>query len=230
MNTLLQHRWPGNVRELENVIQRLVVLKNEEAIIEEMSPGNKRDSAGGSWTANLEKKDWPSLKETHHEAVVKAEVLMRSRRCSFEIKNWNRKKAATPSECQLQGVAVQNKKTWALTTVTGIDSGLPRLLTRTEPQPNRVEVPNNKSQIPNKHQPTISNDQYVFLRLKFGPLEFICYLACLRRSRFGIGRCLGFGACLRFKPSGDKQTHQQNVELFYHIFPLSFSFISPTVN
>jgi len=93
MNTLLQHRWPGNVRELENVIQRLVVLKNEEAIIEEMSPGNKRDSAGGKLTANLEKKDWPSLKETHHEAVVKAEVDAIRR--ALELTNWNRKKAAT---------------------------------------------------------------------------------------------------------------------------------------
>ena len=92
MNTLLQHRWAGNVRELENVIQRLVVLRNEEAIIEELSPGNMGDSTDGRLSASLEKKDWPSLKEAHHEAVVKAEsdVIRRA----LELTNWNRKKAA----------------------------------------------------------------------------------------------------------------------------------------
>jgi two-component system response regulator AtoC len=93
MNVLLQHRWPGNVRELENVIQRLVVLRNEEAIIEEMSPSNKGDSTGSNLSANLEKKDWPSLKEAHHEAVVKAEADVIRR--ALELTNWNRKKAAT---------------------------------------------------------------------------------------------------------------------------------------
>jgi len=34
---LLQHRWPGNVRELENVLQRYVVLCDEDAIIGELS-------------------------------------------------------------------------------------------------------------------------------------------------------------------------------------------------
>ncbi|MEI9478378.1 MAG: sigma 54-interacting transcriptional regulator [Deltaproteobacteria bacterium] len=92
MNTLLQHRWAGNVRELENVIQRLVVLRNEEGIIEELSPGNKLDSTDNKLNANLEEKDWPSLKEAHHEAVVKAEsdVIRRA----LELTNWNRKKAA----------------------------------------------------------------------------------------------------------------------------------------
>ena len=38
MKAFSQHHWLGNVRELENVIQRLVVLGNEKAIIEELDP------------------------------------------------------------------------------------------------------------------------------------------------------------------------------------------------
>ena len=92
MNALLQHRWPGNVRELENVIQRLVVLRDEEAILEDMSPAHNGNSLTSKPGANPEKKDWPSLKVAHHEAVVKAEVDAIRR--ALELTNWNRKKAA----------------------------------------------------------------------------------------------------------------------------------------
>ena len=42
MKAFLKHHWLGNVRELENVIQRLVVLGNEKAIIEELTPVPRR--------------------------------------------------------------------------------------------------------------------------------------------------------------------------------------------
>jgi hypothetical protein len=59
-----------------------------------------------------------------------------------------------------------------------------------------IQIPNTNSQIPNKSQISISNDQKPPLtppspqrgegkgegQLEFGPLKFICYLACLREA------------------------------------------------
>ncbi len=38
VNTLTEHSWPGNLRELENVVNRYLVLGDEKAIIDELSP------------------------------------------------------------------------------------------------------------------------------------------------------------------------------------------------
>jgi two-component system response regulator AtoC len=93
MKALSQYHWLGNVRELENVIQRLVVLGNEKAIIEELTPVTKEDSITESKKKMVPaKKGWPSLKEVHQEAIRKAEseIILKA----LEMTNWNRKKAA----------------------------------------------------------------------------------------------------------------------------------------
>jgi two-component system response regulator AtoC len=93
INALSQHRWSGNVRELENVIQRFVVLGNEKAIIEELTPVIQEDSIPGNSKKIIPaKKVWPSLKEVHQEALKKAEceTILKA----LEMTNWNRKKAA----------------------------------------------------------------------------------------------------------------------------------------
>ena len=41
MQALASHTWPGNLRELENTIKRYLVLGDEQAIIDELSPGAK---------------------------------------------------------------------------------------------------------------------------------------------------------------------------------------------
>jgi len=88
-----QHHWSGNVRELENVIQRFVVLGNEKAIVEELSPVTRIDSIPAKKTKIVPtKKSWPSLKEVHRDAIKKAEseIILKA----LETTNWNRKKAA----------------------------------------------------------------------------------------------------------------------------------------
>ena len=93
MRAFCQHHWLGNVRELENVIQRLVVLGNEKAIIDELTPLRKKDSHyGEKEEMNSIKKKWPSLKETHREAIARAESEVIHR--ALEMTHWNRKKAA----------------------------------------------------------------------------------------------------------------------------------------
>jgi two-component system response regulator AtoC len=93
MKVFSQHHWLGNVRELENVIQRLIILGNEKAIIEELTPGIKIDSIPGQKNKMVPtKKSWPSLKEIHRNAIKKAEseIILKA----LETTNWNRKKAA----------------------------------------------------------------------------------------------------------------------------------------
>jgi two-component system response regulator AtoC len=93
MKAFLRHHWLGNVRELENVIQRFVVLGNEKAIIEELTPVTQKDSIPEKKKKTvLNKKTWPSLKDINREAIKKAEaeVILKA----LEMTNWNRKKAA----------------------------------------------------------------------------------------------------------------------------------------
>ena len=91
MKVLLQYPWFGNVREMENVIQRYVVLRSEEAIIEELAAPAELDPLPEKKEV-ADPKGWPSLKEVHREAVMKAEADVI--RKALESTNWNRKKAA----------------------------------------------------------------------------------------------------------------------------------------
>ena len=93
MEALSRYDWSGNVRELENVIQRFVVLGNEKAILEELTPAIQEDSASEKRRKSVSPREvWPSLKEVHQEAIkgAECEVILRA----LEMTNWNRKKAA----------------------------------------------------------------------------------------------------------------------------------------
>jgi len=92
MRILLQNEWMGNVRELENVIQRYVVLGDEETIMDELGLLVKRDHPYLKPVVTPLTKAWPSLREVHQEAIVKAESEVI--RKALELTNWNRKKAA----------------------------------------------------------------------------------------------------------------------------------------
>jgi two-component system response regulator AtoC len=87
------YHWLGNVRELENVVQRLVVLGDEKAIVEELNPVMKEESIPEKKKPAQTRKTWPSLKEVHHEASKKAEseIIVKA----LEMTKWNRKKAAS---------------------------------------------------------------------------------------------------------------------------------------
>jgi transcriptional regulator with PAS, ATPase and Fis domain len=110
MKTFSEHPWVGNVRELENVIQRLVVLGNEETIVEELTPVPKEDSAPEKKKKmNPPKKIWPSLKEVHQEAIKKAESEMILK--ALEMTNWNRKKAADKLNISYKALLYKIKET-----------------------------------------------------------------------------------------------------------------------
>jgi len=92
MKAFLKYQWLGNIRELENMIQRFVVLGNEEVVLEELASTAEKDSNKATKETNSDKKAWPSLKEVHREATIKAEAEVI--RKTLELTNWNRKKAS----------------------------------------------------------------------------------------------------------------------------------------
>jgi two-component system response regulator AtoC len=94
MKRLACHYWPGNVRELENMIKRLVVLGDEEAIIEELSSKGK-----GKRPLEKTSPQPPTpippvlpLKEVSQRAIMEAErkAILKA----LTQTNWNRKAAA----------------------------------------------------------------------------------------------------------------------------------------
>jgi DNA-binding NtrC family response regulator len=93
MKAFSEHPWVGNVRELENVIQRLIVLGNEDTIVEELTPVTKQDPIPEKKKEMPSgEKTWPSLREIHQEAIKKTEAEMILK--ALEMTNWNRKRAA----------------------------------------------------------------------------------------------------------------------------------------
>jgi transcriptional regulator with GAF, ATPase, and Fis domain len=92
MRFFSQHYWLGNIRELENVIQRYIVLGDEETIIEELDSVIKQNAVLEKKEMAPNKKNYPSLKKVHQEAALKVESEMILK--ALEMTNWNRKKAA----------------------------------------------------------------------------------------------------------------------------------------
>lgn len=91
MTALLQHHWPGNIREFENMIERFVLLRNEEGIIGGLHSLREKDRPAVI-EAPLHENDWTSLKAICSEAAEKAEAEVI--RNALHETNWNRKKAA----------------------------------------------------------------------------------------------------------------------------------------
>ena len=91
LGALTQYNWPGNLRELENVVNRLLILQDEAAVIAELSPAKATPAASTAWTqghveAGGLKKMVKGMKGEAESSVI-AGVL--------EETGWNRKAAAS---------------------------------------------------------------------------------------------------------------------------------------
>jgi two-component system response regulator AtoC len=101
MEALQRYDWPGNIRELENMIRRMVVLGNEQAVIDEIEQLSKRTSnheeAKDSLDLDALGADFSSsqgvdLKRISRRAAQLAEKRVIER--VLEQTRWNRKEAA----------------------------------------------------------------------------------------------------------------------------------------
>jgi transcriptional regulator with GAF, ATPase, and Fis domain len=94
MRALMAHHWSGNIRELQNVIQRYLVLGNEEEIISELGGIGKKGKASpeNGEGENEFISPHPSLKQVHKDAARKAEAKIILK--ALDMTHYNRKKAA----------------------------------------------------------------------------------------------------------------------------------------
>jgi two-component system response regulator AtoC len=106
LNTLAEHSWPGNLREMENVINRYLVLGDENAILEELSPSTAYQ--GGAATAAQEAPNGAGLKamvrslKGDAESTAIAQVL--------EGTGWNRKAAANDLQISYKALLYKIKQ------------------------------------------------------------------------------------------------------------------------
>ena len=81
-----KHHWPGNVRELENFVKRIVILRDEEFVAQEIKPPEEEPVTGWSEIHTC------GLKEVARRAARKAE--RRAIQDTLHHTQWNRTQAA----------------------------------------------------------------------------------------------------------------------------------------
>ena len=85
LDLLVAYPWPGNVRELENTVERLLIMRNGDAITADDLPEKLRGAAGAAGNAIIQLPDdgYP-LEQLEREVVVQA----------LERNGWNQTAAA----------------------------------------------------------------------------------------------------------------------------------------
>jgi two-component system response regulator AtoC len=105
MDCLMSHNWPGNLRELENVVNRYLVLGDEKAILDELTP---TESFERSEASTSEVQSGAGLKalvrnlKGEAESTAIAQVL--------EGVGWNRKVAANDLQISYKALLYKIKQ------------------------------------------------------------------------------------------------------------------------
>jgi two-component system response regulator AtoC len=101
MQVFMTYHWPGNVRELQNLVKRMVVLGNEQAVLEEIAFREAPDSAGDEIRQFLDadgmEEDVSNGKGVDLKAISKRAAQLAEKRVIERVlqqTRWNRKEAA----------------------------------------------------------------------------------------------------------------------------------------
>jgi len=84
MKVFGDYDWPGNVRELENMVRRVVVLRDEGRILEELARECRKRNELATPASGLKHLSKEKAREVEKETILKA----------MDETNWNRRKAA----------------------------------------------------------------------------------------------------------------------------------------
>jgi len=106
---LINYSWPGNVRELENMIERLVVMADEDTIRVEHLPISLREKEIQAVKVPRTKEELKRLKkEVRKKAVVQIEKRFILE--ALKRNNWNVTKAAKDVGMQRQNFQALMRK------------------------------------------------------------------------------------------------------------------------
>jgi transcriptional regulator with PAS, ATPase and Fis domain len=105
LKALTNHSWPGNLRELENTIKRYLVLADELAIIDELSP---RQSTGSVASGGEDTDSGGGLKYMVRNLKGSAESAAIAQK--LEDTGWNRKAAANDLQISYKALLYKIKQ------------------------------------------------------------------------------------------------------------------------
>jgi two-component system response regulator AtoC len=105
MGALTDHIWPGNLRELENVINRYLVIGDEKAILDELSPSAAYQ---GSSSVAAEAPNGAGLKAMVRSLKGDAESMAIAQ--VLEGTGWNRKAAANDLQISYKALLYKIKQ------------------------------------------------------------------------------------------------------------------------
>jgi two-component system response regulator AtoC len=110
---LLAHAWPGNVRELENVIRKLIILKDPDGVARDLRAKATRKAA----VESIGSPHSPAPEGGSHEATILEQVSKAKQNAektailaALASTHWNRKKAAVLLKIDYKSLLYKMKK------------------------------------------------------------------------------------------------------------------------
>jgi two-component system, NtrC family, response regulator AtoC len=111
-DAMMAHRWPGNVRELENVVRRLIVLRDADLVSRELTAKANRKLLRPTAVTGS-----PEVPQEIEAAPILAQVTKAKHRAETEAilaalqaTHWNRKQAAMLLEIDYKALLYKMKK------------------------------------------------------------------------------------------------------------------------
>jgi transcriptional regulator with PAS, ATPase and Fis domain len=100
---LVEYSWPGNIRELKNIVERAIILENEETLLLEHLPQEIVSRSGGGSTGPLSLRLPP-------EGIDIEDVERELIRQSLEVSEGNQSKAAKKLNLGIDAFRYRMKK------------------------------------------------------------------------------------------------------------------------